>query len=135
MCASALAEQTTVTTIIGIFPLSFLGLLFSQKGLSYSFEILHGFLITKILGFQWGKNWGLPYPPKKANFGRTKGETSNMTFLRLLCRNMCQNSFILCNYTFKCRLSFRLFFSIRFTWSTYISIILIFNAQLRYAIL
>ena len=48
---------------------------FSQKGLCYSFEILHVLFTHKRIGFRWKKHFGdPPYPPKKAYFGRTKAK-------------------------------------------------------------
>ena len=49
---------------------------FSQKGLSYSFEILQGLLSNKKMKIPMKKEfWGPPLaPPKKADFGRTKAE-------------------------------------------------------------
>ena len=48
---------------------------FSQKGLCYSFEILHGLLTHKNNRIPMKKNFGdPPYPPKKAYFGRTRAK-------------------------------------------------------------
>ena len=48
---------------------------FDQKGLCYSFEILHGLLTHKNNRIQMGKKfWGPPQPSKIAVFGWTKAE-------------------------------------------------------------
>ena len=48
-------------------------LLFSQRGLSYDFEILHGLLNNKNIRVPIKKKLRAPLPPHYANFGQNMG--------------------------------------------------------------